>query len=92
MVWTFINITANHDLGKIKDVAFDGSKSVKGYIVSVGGMLGMGTRYVAVDASSIAVKYDQNDKKWHANMNATPDQLESAPEFKYEGALNASKS
>lgn len=28
---------ANHDIGTIKDVAFDGSKAMKGYIVSVGG-------------------------------------------------------
>ena len=41
---------ANHDIGTIKDVAFDGSKAMKGYIVSVGGFLGMGTHYVAVDA------------------------------------------
>jgi len=83
---------ANHDIGTIKDVAFDGSKMMKGYIVSVGGFLGMGTHYVAVDADSVKVKYDTADKKWHANMNATKDELKSAPEFKYEGEWNASKS
>ena len=41
---------AKNDIGTIKDVAFDGSKVMKGYIVSVGGFLGMGTHYVAVDA------------------------------------------
>ena len=30
---------ANHDLGSIKDVAFDTTKTVKGYILSVGGFL-----------------------------------------------------
>jgi sporulation protein YlmC with PRC-barrel domain len=83
---------ANHDIGTIKDVAFDGSKAMKGYIVSVGGFLGMGTHYVAVDADSVKVKYDMSDKKWHANMNATKDELKAAPEFKYEGEWNASKS
>ena len=83
---------ANHDLGSIKDVAFDGSKMVKGYILSVGGFLGMGTHYVAVDADSVKIKYDPSDKKWHANMDATKDQLMKAPEFKYEGEWNASKS
>ena len=33
---------SNHDLGAIKDVAFDSTKTVKGYILSVGGFLGMG--------------------------------------------------
>jgi sporulation protein YlmC with PRC-barrel domain len=85
---------ANHGIGTIKDVAFDGSKAkaMKGYIVSVGGFLGMGTHYVAVDADSVKVRYDMSDKKWHANMNATKDELKAAPEFKYEGEWNASKS
>lgn len=83
---------ANHDIGTIKDVAFDGSKMMKGYIVSVGGILGMGTHYVAVNADSVKVKYDMADKKWHANMNATKDELKAAPEFKYQGEWNASKS
>jgi sporulation protein YlmC with PRC-barrel domain len=84
--------SANHDIGTIKDIAFDGSKSLKGYILSVGGFLGMGTHYVAVDGDSVKVRYDTADKKWHANMNASKDQLMKAPEFKYEGEWNASKS
>ena len=84
--------TSNNDIGKIQDVAFDSSKAVKGYVLSVGGFLGMGSRYVVVDTDSVKVKYDMADKKWHANMNATKDQLKAAPEFKYEGIWNASKS
>jgi len=83
--------TANQKVGTIKDIAFDGAKVVKGYVLSVGGVLGMGSHYVAVDISSVNVKYDPADKKWHANMDATSDQLKAAPEFKYEGEANASK-
>jgi sporulation protein YlmC with PRC-barrel domain len=83
---------SNNDIGKIQDVAFDGAKAVKGYVLSVGGFLGVGTHYVAVDANSVMIKYDTADKKWHANMAATKDQLRAAPEFKYEGEWNASKS
>jgi pimeloyl-ACP methyl ester carboxylesterase len=32
----------NEDIGKVQDVAFDSSKKVTGYILSVGGFLGMG--------------------------------------------------
>jgi PRC-barrel domain len=81
-----------HDLGAIKDIAFDSSKTVKGYILSVSGFLGMGTHYVAVDAGSVKIRYDPTDKKWHANMNASKDELKNAPEFKYEGEWSASKS
>jgi hypothetical protein len=83
---------SNNDIGKIQDIAFDGAKAVKGYVVSVGGFLGVGTHYVAVDADSVKISYDMADKKWHANMAATKDQLKAAPEFKYDGEWNASKS
>jgi sporulation protein YlmC with PRC-barrel domain len=83
---------ANHDLGTIKDVAFDSSKAVKGYVLSVGGFLGVGSHYVAVDTASVMIKYDTSDKKWHANMDASKDELKNAPEFKYQGEWDASKS
>ena len=70
------------DIGTIKDVAFD-SAGVKGYIVAVGGFLGMGDHYVAVRPSAINLSYNAGDKKWHAEMNANADQLKAAPEYKY---------
>jgi sporulation protein YlmC with PRC-barrel domain len=82
----------NNNIGKIQDVAFDTSKKITGYILSVGGFLGMGTHYVAVDPSSVDVMYDSNNKIWRATMNATKDQLKAAPEFKYGGQWTASRS
>jgi hypothetical protein len=82
----------NNDIGKIQDIAFDSSKQVTGYILSVGGFLGMGTHYVAVNPGSIMVAYDAQNKVWKATMNATKDQLKSAPEFKYGGQWTASRS
>ena len=82
----------NNDIGKIQDIAFDSSKQVTGYILSVGGFLGMGTHYVAVNPGAVMVSYDASNKSWKATMNATKDQLKSAPEFKYDGQWTASKS
>ena len=82
----------HNDLGKIKDVAFDPSKKIAAYIVAVGGVLGVGARYVAVNPDAIAVTYDTNEKVWRASMSATKDELKAAPEFKYAGQWNASKS
>jgi sporulation protein YlmC with PRC-barrel domain len=82
----------NNDIGKIQDIAFDASKQVTGYILSVGGFLGMGTHYVAVNPGAVMVSYDEEKKVWKATMNATKDQLKSAPEFKYSGQWTASKS
>jgi len=74
--------SANKSIGKIKDIAFD-SSGVKAYILSVGGAMGVGSKYVAVQPSAVKVAYDANAKKWHASMNADEAQLKSAPEFKY---------
>ncbi|MEP9372353.1 PRC-barrel domain containing protein, partial [Mesorhizobium sp. KR1-2] len=52
---------------------------------SVGGFLGMGEHYVVVSPSALKIFYLENDKKWTATMNATKEELKSAPEFKYEG-------
>ncbi|HEY1453443.1 MAG TPA: PRC-barrel domain-containing protein [Roseiarcus sp.] len=82
----------NNTIGKIQDIAFNESKQMTGYILSVGGFLGMGTHYVAVDPNAVMVQYDAAKKTWRATMNATKDELKSAPEFKYSGQWTASRS
>ncbi|KQS86136.1 MULTISPECIES: PRC-barrel domain-containing protein [Methylobacterium] len=81
-----LNVTdaQNNTVGEIKDLVIDHGK-LAGYIVSVGGFLGLGERYVAVSPSSIALGYDADAKKWKAIIGASKDQLKAAPEFKYEG-------
>jgi len=79
----------NKDIGTIKDIALNPNGRASAYIVSVGGFLGMGEHYVAVSPEAVAVTY--KDNKWHADMNATADQLKAAPEFKYSGRWASSK-
>ena len=73
---------SKQDIGTIKDIAYAGP-NVNAYIVAVGGFLGVGDHYVAVNPSDISVTWDAGAKKWHASMNTTADQLKAAPEFKY---------
>jgi hypothetical protein len=54
--------------------------------------IGKVTRYVAVNPDALMVSYDAQNKVWKATMNATKDQLKSAPEFKYGGQWTASRS
>lgn len=75
---------SNENIGKIADLVID-REALSGYVLSVGGFLGMGERYVAVQPSSVAITWDASGKKWKASANATKDQLKTAPEFKYEG-------
>jgi hypothetical protein len=75
---------ANADVGEIKDLVLVRGQ-LAGYILSVGGFLGMGEHYVAVTPSTIGLAYNEADKKWKATINATKDELKAAPQFKYDG-------
>lgn len=84
IVGTDVYSKSNEEIGKVADIVLD-SGSIAGYILSVGGFLGVGERYVAVQPTSITIGYDASAKKWKASANATKEQLKTAPEFKYEG-------
>ncbi|GGF50049.1 hypothetical protein GCM10007301_06640 [Azorhizobium oxalatiphilum] len=74
---------AQEKVGEIEDVVIEG-RQVTGYVLSVGGFLGVGDKYVVVSPESVAVTYNESEKKWHARMDVTKDQLKSAPEYKYD--------
>jgi PRC-barrel domain len=74
----------NESVGEIKDLVMDNGK-LEGYIISVGGFLGMGEHYIDVTPSSIGISYDSGKKEWKGVINATKDELKAVPEFKYEG-------
>ena len=82
---------SKQDIGDIRDVAMD-ENGIQAFVVSVGGFLGMGTHYILVDASSIKIAYNDAEKKLHATMNATKEQLKAAPVFTYDGRWVAGKS
>jgi len=71
-------------LGKIEDVVFEGGQLV-GIVLKIKQGSTPEARYVAIDPSSISVTYVEGEDKWRAWVNAHPDQLKSAPEFRYEG-------
>ena len=78
-----IQNTANEDIGEIYDIVLTDQAAVKAYIVSVGGFLGIGTKYVAIDPKAVTMTR-QDEKTWKATMNANKDQLKAAPEYKYD--------
>jgi PRC-barrel domain len=79
-----LSVTNQKDetVGEITDIAIK-NHEIDALILSVGGFLGMGERYVAVSPSSVNMRYDAKDNKWLATMNTTKDALKEAPEFKY---------
>ncbi len=71
-------------LGKVEDVVFEGGQLV-GIVLKVGQGSTPEERYVAIDPSSMSVTYVEGEGKWRARVNAHPDQLKTAPEFRYQG-------
>jgi sporulation protein YlmC with PRC-barrel domain len=69
---------ANETVGTIDDLIITPTANVPFAVLSVGGFLGMGTKYVVVPFSSLQVK----DKQM-VLPGATKDSLMSLPEFKY---------
>ena len=69
---------ANEAVGTVDDLIVTPSETVPFAVLSVGGFLGMGTKYVVVPFSSLVVK----DKKM-VLPGATKDSLKSLPGFKY---------
>ncbi len=71
----------NETIGEVEDLVIDNGKTVTGVVVSVGGFLGMGVRYVLVDPSSIFLH--KADGKLKAMVDTDKEALKNAPEFKY---------
>ena len=68
----------NETVGTIDDLIVTPGEKVPFAVLSVGGFLGMGTKYVVVPFSSLKVA----DKKM-VLPGATKDSLKALPEFKY---------
>ncbi|MDF2618444.1 MAG: PRC-barrel domain protein [Xanthobacteraceae bacterium] len=83
-----VNNAANEDIGEIEDLVLDSSMKVKGLVLSVGGFLGLGDRYVVVPPSAVKVTFDGTAKEWKGTSTLTREQLKAMPEFKYEGKFD----
>jgi hypothetical protein len=69
---------ANETVGTIDDLIVTPGEQVPFAVLSVGGFLGMGTKYVVVPYSALKIQ----DKKM-VLPGATKDSLNALPEFKY---------
>lgn len=72
----------NEDIGEIEDLVIKDGKTISGVVVSVGGFLGIGDRYVLLDPSSIVLSNQNGDLR--AMVNTSKDELTNAPAFTYQ--------
>jgi sporulation protein YlmC with PRC-barrel domain len=82
LVGTNVYNSAGESIGEINDIVMDEAGNTKAVIVSVGGFLGMGTRYVAVPFSSMKVARESNGTI-KLTMESTKETLKAMPEFTF---------
>src|SRR5262249_2967010 len=86
----------NASIGSVSDLLFDGTGKVIGVVIGVGGVLGIGTKNVAIDMGAFTVVPGDSGSNDINNTSAandpsnvklkvvwTRDQLREAPDFQY---------
>jgi sporulation protein YlmC with PRC-barrel domain len=68
-------------IGDVEDIIVTESGQVEAIVISVGGFLGLGERYVAVPMNAVRVTRDNDSVRVMLDM--TREQLREAPEFRY---------
>lgn len=81
LVGTNVYNKQNESIGEIEDLVIENGRTITGVVVSVGGFLGMGERYVLLDPASIVL--NDKDGKMKAFVDTNKENLKSAPTFKY---------
>jgi hypothetical protein len=69
-------------IGSVDDLLVSNEGRISAAVIGVGGFLGIGEKDVVVAFD--ALKLTQKNNKWYLTMNATKDELKSAPGFKYD--------
>jgi len=89
------NITnmANETVGEVNDLVLDKDGKIVAVIVGIGGFLGIGEREVALDYSSLNIRYDPNAMTKAGattiKVNATKDSLKNAPAWAWNTDKNS---
>lgn len=72
----------NESIGEIEDLVIDNGKQLRAIVIGVGGFLGIGERYVAVDPATVVLVRDGDS--WRARVDTSKDDLKKAPTFEYK--------
>ncbi|MDB5571328.1 MAG: hypothetical protein JWN93_2511 [Hyphomicrobiales bacterium] len=90
IIGTNVRNNQNENIGEVEDLIVDRKGDIKAAIISVGGFLGIGERWIAVNFDSLNMQQDGNN--WRVMLNTTKDQMKTAPEFKYESSWSSRRS
>lgn len=77
----------NEEIGEVEDIVVDQGRVIRAVIISVGGFLGLGERNVAADPGSLVLMREAGGEI-RVVANTTREDLQNAPEFKFEGNMS----
>ncbi len=72
---------ANENIGSVEDIVLKPDGSMDEVVLSVGGFLGIGDKYVAVPFSDLKIAHDGSSLK--ITTNGTKDSLKALPDYKF---------
>jgi sporulation protein YlmC with PRC-barrel domain len=73
--------SANENIGSIEDIVLKADGSMDEVVLSVGGFLGIGDKYVAMPFSALKVGRDGSSLK--VTTDGTKDSLKALPDYKF---------
>lgn len=82
--------TAEEQVGTVDTLLFDENDAIAGVVVGIGGFLGFGAKSVAISYGEVDVQ-EQDGVPTAAFIELTRPQLENAPDFKTQAALEAER-
>jgi putative membrane protein len=78
--------SSDKTIGEVSDVLLDKNGQVKAVILSVGGFLGLGGKYVSVPFNALQVS--EKNGKHYLVMDTTKEALTSAPGYRYDSTTS----
>lgn len=75
---------ANENIGSIEDIVLKADGSIDEVVLSVGGFLGIGDKYVAMPFSALKVSRDNSTIK--VTTDGTKDSLKALPDYKFQNS------
>lgn len=82
LIGTNVRNKQDESVGEIEDLVIENGKTITALVIGVGGFLGLGERYVAVDPASVVLTR-VDDNTWRAVIDTNKENLKNAPTFDY---------
>jgi hypothetical protein len=74
----------NETIGEIEDVILEDGKTLRAVVIGVGGFLGIGEHYVAVEPGALVVTRNTDKEDMRIVLNTTKNDLKNAPAVQFD--------